>query len=230
MKTDLDIREISSVRKQDSQIARYRAPTPPKVIKPRALRPGKVIHLVKNGVAQKFDFYVVLAAALVIFTQGCATVKEATKNYDFYAFGVKAETFKPKNMNYFAVAAGVVTAIAVHEGGHYLYAGLNHMSVRQNGFYEVAAYGYSAQQYREFASAGHIAQAVGGLILTSIPYTRQTSFTKGYVVAELLETTLYSQAFRHDGDLVMSRQYGGSGWEEYGYDVIAVHNVLRIKW
>jgi hypothetical protein len=157
-------------------------------------------------------------------------LKNLSKGYDFYAFGVNLKTFDTDHMNYPAAIAGALTAVALHAGGHYAYAGLNHMSITQDGLREMVAAGYSERQYREFASAGMITQAIGGLILTSLPWTRQTSFTKGYVIAELLENSLYSQFFKNDGDFIMSRKYGGSGWEEYGYDAIALHNIFRINW
>jgi len=151
--------------------------------------------------------------------------------YDFYFFGVNLETFKTKNLNYPAAILGGLTAAAVHIGSHYAYAGLTHMSVTQCGFEERIPYGYSDQQYREFATVGHFGQALVGLLLTSIPATRQTSFTKGYVIWETIDVSTYPLLCTGSkGDINMSRQFGGSDWEHAGYSAIAIHNLLRINW
>lgn len=160
---------------------------------------------------------------------GCAGMKEATKGYDFYYFGVNTKTFK--EANYWKVTAGAITSVAVHTAGHYAYAGLNGMSVRQDGFKEVVDRGYSDKNCREFAQAGFLTQNLIGLALTSIPAFRQSDFTKGYVAMAFIETVSYPLLWQNDGDLYSSDKNGGNATLEYiGYSAVALHNLLRINW
>jgi hypothetical protein len=177
---------------------------------------------------------ILLAVFLVLcWTSAWAdSFAELTKGYDFYFFGVNLETFKAKNLNYPAAIAGGITAVLVHTGGHYLVAGLNGVSIKQEGLHEI--YDFSKmndRQCRDIASGGAIAQAIGGLILTSIPATRQSSFTKGYVIVEAVETISHPFVWNgYNDDTGMSINHGGSNWEMVGYDAIASHNLLRVKW
>jgi hypothetical protein len=105
------------------------------------------------------------------------------------------------------------------------------MDIRQEGFKEIVPYGYEARQYREFAQAGFLTQNLFGLLLTSIPFTRQSDFTKGYVAMAFIETVTYPLIWHDDGDLYNSNKFGGNATNEYiGYMAIATHNMLRIKW
>ena len=77
--------------------------------------------------------------------------------WDFYFFGVNTKTFKEADWK--MVALGAATSIAVHTAGHYAYAELNGMSIRQDGFCEKISFSnYSAKQNREIAQAGFVAQ------------------------------------------------------------------------
>jgi|ERR1035437_2386249 hypothetical protein len=168
---------------------------------------------------------IILAVCLLI---GCAGMKEATKGYDFYYFGVNTKMLK--EANYWKVAAGAITSVAVHTAGHYAYAGLNGMSVRQDGFNEVIS-GNEPKQTREFMQAGFLTQNLIGLALTSIPVFRQSDFTKGYVAMAFIETVSYPLLWQNDGDLYSSDKNGGNATLEYiGYSAVALHNLLRINW
>lgn len=152
------------------------------------------------------------------------------EGWDFYFFGVNTKTFK--DANYLKVAAGVATSIAVHTAGHYIYAGFTNINVTQDGFREVISGDYTNTEAREFAQAGFLAQSIGGLILTSIPYTRQSDFTKGYVAMEFLEVATYPMFWQGtSGDFNMSdRHNGDKDWEYAGHMAVAIHNMLRINW
>ncbi len=160
-------------------------------------------------------------------------LSDFTKGYEFYFFGVNTKTFK--EANYWKVGAGVVTSLAVHTGGHLFYARVHNMGCSFDGFQETVSWGYEPARYREFAQAGFIAQNLGGLILTSIPYTRQSDFTKGYVAMAFVQTVTYplTQPFMKEGygDLRYSDKYGGNAtWEYIGFSAIATHNLLRVNW
>lgn len=149
--------------------------------------------------------------------------------WDFYFFGVNARLFK--EADYRLLAAGVASSLAVHVAGHYAYAGLHGMKVRQHGFKEIVPAGYAAKRYREFAQAGFVAQHAVGLLLTSLPITRHSDFTRGYVALALAETVTYPALHRHEGDLHFSHRYGGNRDLEFAaYSAVAIHNVLRVKW
>jgi hypothetical protein len=157
-------------------------------------------------------------------------MRETVKNSDFYYFGVNAKTFK--EANYKAVALGAVASVVTHTAGHYAYAGLTGMRVQQDGLHEIVDGKAPEHNLRDFSMAGFALQNGVGLILTSIPATRQSDFTKGYVTAAFVETAFYPAFFRGEsGDLYMSNQYGGNADIEYAiFTAIATHNMLRVKW
>lgn len=170
-----------------------------------------------------------LIVAVVLMLSACAPIQETVKNSDFYYFGVNTKMVK--EANYWKVGAGVLTSVAVHTAGHYIYAGMTNMDVKQDGFLEVVDGSSSRREKREFSQAGHILQNGVGLILTSIPKTRQSDFTKGYVAAAWVETAFYPALFRKEGDLNISHDNGGNADLEYGVNLLlATHNMLRVKW
>ena len=152
----------------------------------------------------------------------------SSDDWQVYFFGVNWKSVKELNVP--KVVAGIATSILTHTAGHYLYAGMNEMKVRQNGLSEVLQEDYPAKQRREFSQAGMFMQNVVGVILTTIPATRKSDFTKGYVAAAFVQTAI-SPAWGNRGDLRMSNRNGGDGDVEYAaYSSIAVHNVLRVNW
>ena len=168
-----------------------------------------------------------LALVLILMLSACAPMRDTIKQTDFYYFGVSAKTFK--EANYWWVGAGAfVSVFIVHPGGHHLYAKLNNMTLTQQGLGEILDYGYDNRQSRECAQAGPLLQNVVGFILTSIPYTRQTDFTKGYVAAAFGETVLSPII---SNDLNSSNEKGGNAfWEYTGNLALATNNVLRVNW
>ena len=170
----------------------------------------------------------VAVAAALIFPAGSAQAQ--VKGWDFYFFGVNAKTFK--EADYKMVALGAATSAVVHVGGHYAYAGLHKMSVRQDGFIEVISFNeHSPQQIREFMMAGFVLQHAVGFALTTIPATRQTDFTRGYVVHAWAQTVGYPIFLHKEGDLHWSNHFGGNSDLEYAvYLAAATHNVLRVNW
>ena len=169
----------------------------------------------------------VAVAAALIFPAGSAQAQ--VKGWDFYFFGVNAKMIK--EADYRLVALGAVTSLAVHMAGHYAYAWANGMDVRQDGLCEmISLTENSPKQIREFMQAGFVLQHAVGLALTTIPATRQTDFTRGYVAFAWTETATYPLR-NGKGDLYYSDKYGGNrDWEYAAFMAIATHNVLRVKW
>lgn len=168
-------------------------------------------------------------ALLVVMVCGCGAIKETVKNSDFYYFGVNTKTFK--EMNYWKAGLGVLASVGVHAGAHWAYNGIFDMGAEQNGFLEVADGNCAPQKVREFSQVGFAAQNLGGLILTSIPKTRQSDFTKGYVVASWVEIVSYSLWNGDHGDFNMSASHGGNRDWEYALSLfVATHNILRVRW
>jgi hypothetical protein len=150
--------------------------------------------------------------------------------WDVYCFGVNTKAFKEADWK--MVVLGAATSLAVHTGGHYAYAGLSGMSVRQDWLSEIISFADSnPKQIREFMQAGFVAQHAVGLLLTTIPATRHTDFTRGYVAFAWFETATYPLHWASDGDLYWSDVYGGNRDMEYFvFMVIATHNLLRVSW
>lgn len=170
-----------------------------------------------------------LIVVFVVLLSSCAPIRETVKNSDFYYFGVNTKTFK--EANYWKAGAGVLASVATHTAGHYAYAGLTGMSVRQDGLFEVVDGNSPAHNLREFFAAGFALQNGVGLILTTIPATRQSDFTKGYVSAAFAETVLYPAIYRDNGDLHQLNEHGGNGDLAYGiFTGIATYNMLRVNW
>jgi hypothetical protein len=179
---------------------------------------------------KKIFIILCIAISLLFFVSNCKG-ESLTDGWDFYFFGVNTKIFK-EDVNYLKVGAGVVTSVAVHSAGHIIYGKINNMNFTFNGFQESIPSGYSDKQYREFSQAGFLAQNLGGLLLTSIPYTRQSDFTKGYVGTAFIMTVTYPLVWQHnDGDLYYSNIHGGNAtWEYVGYTALATHNLFKIKW
>ena len=153
----------------------------------------------------------------------------ANAQWDFYFFGVNPKMIKEADWK--MVALGAATSVAVHTAGHYLYAAVNDIHVHQDGCKEmISLHENSAREIREFSQAGFVLQHAVGLALTTIPATRQTDFTRGYVVAAFAETAIHPALFTGDNDLSMSDKYGGNRDLEYiGYMTVATHNLFRVK-
>ena len=166
--------------------------------------------------------------AILFLLVSCLPVQ--AQGYDFYFFGVNPKVLK--NSDWKMVALGAATSVVVHTAGHYLYAAANDIHVRQDGFKEmISTRENSAREIREFAQAGFVLQHAVGLALTTISATRQTDFTKGYVVAAFAETVSYPILHQQQGDLITSDRYGGDRDLEYiGYMAVATDNLFRIKW
>jgi len=175
-----------------------------------------------------------LILLFIIVLVGCSGVhsdiKKEIEHTQFYYFGVNSRMVK--EANYWKVGAGALASIGVHIGAHYAYAGVSGMSVRQEGFFEVFDGDCNPRQKREFSQAGLFAQNIVGLVLTSIPATRQSDFTKGYVLVSFIETAFYPVLWRGEsGDLYQSNKYGGNADLEYAiFTAVATHNMLRVNW
>lgn len=149
-------------------------------------------------------------------------------NWQFYFFGVDLQWAKTAKWEY--VAAGVATSVLVHVAGHYIAADITGSKIRQDGFKEIITY-YKDSDARWIGRAGFIAQNGIALILTSFEKTRQSDFTRGFVIASALETWTYPVRYNEDGDLAMINKAGGNKDIEYGiYSAVAAHNMLRLKW
>lgn len=172
----------------------------------------------------------ILTLFLLILTVAARPAAAHADGWDFYFFGVNAKTFK--EADYKMVALGAITSLAVHTAGHYLYAAAADMHVRQDGFKEIVSLSdNSTREIREFAQAGFILQHAVGVALTTIPATRQTDFTKGYVAFAFFETLSYPVIHQHTGDLSLSDNNGGNGYADYAvFMTVATHNILRVKW
>ena len=174
--------------------------------------------------------YIVLLLPILICLMTGIPAHAQPIGWDFYFFGVNTKTFKEADWK--MVALGAATSVAVHTAGHYAYAWANGMSVKQDGFREIISFNEnSAREIRQFAQAGFVAQHFVGLVLTTIPATRQTDFTRGYVAMAWMETVTYPLLHPDDGDLYLSHHFGGNrDWEYAAYMAVATHNVLRVKW
>lgn len=170
-----------------------------------------------------------LIVVFVLLLSACTSLKETVKNSDFYYFGVNAKTFK--EANYWKAGAGALASVATHTAGHYAYAGLTGIHIRQQGLSEVVDGNLPAHNLRDFFTSGFALQNGIGLILTSIPVIRQSDFTKGYVTASFIEIVFYPAVYRTDGDLNQLSEHGGNGDLAYGiFTGIATHNMLRVNW
>lgn len=149
-----------------------------------------------------------------------------THAFDVYIFGVNVEYVKERN--YKEVVLGALTSILVHSAGHYLYANTHGMTIHQNGFRENIT-NDDTKENRECAQVGYLLQHTIGLILTTIPKTRHTDFTKGYTDMALLQTTIMTIIDGNNhGDFVTSDKYGGNKTIEFAlFETIGVYNYIK---
>lgn len=174
-------------------------------------------------------FFVIIFLLLFVSVNSQAAGRFSIKGYDIYFFGIDINALE--DSNYLSVAGGVAASFAVHTAGHWLYATSQGLPIRQSGLNEQL--GSSDQGHiRKFCQSGFALQNMVGLILTSLPQTRYSDFTKGYVAAAFLEINSYPALWTGSdfGDLKVSGLNGGNEWGEYAvYLSIASYNTLRIK-
>ncbi|MCK9570043.1 hypothetical protein M0R72_13960 [Candidatus Pacearchaeota archaeon] len=192
-------------------------------LSPVAMAASQTMPVPTTGIAKKTISTMVIALLICL-----STAPAHAGGWDFYFFGVNTKTFKEADWK--MVVMGAATSIAVHVGGHYAYAAANGISIYQDGCREVIGPA-STKQLREFNQVGFALQHAVGLALTSIPWTRQTDFTRGYVVAAWVETAVYPALNHKQGDLYWSNHYGGNSDYEYAaYMAVATHNLFRVNW
>lgn len=122
-------------------------------------------------------------------------------------FGVSGKDFKDRN--YFNIAVGMVTSLAVHEAGHFAMAEINgggarfefdSTTVRVND-----SSSWSSGDKQMFFRAGFLAQLLVGGILTAIPETRHSDFAVGFNGFTAANTAAYI-IFNPDGKYSDIRQ------------------------
>jgi len=169
-----------------------------------------------------------LAVMFVLFLSLNAQA-DTFEQTDFYFFGINMKAIE--KMDWKMVALGAVTSIAAHTAGHYVFAASKGLDVKLDGLSEDLEKGHSMNEGKGFARAGFLMQNAVGLLLTTFPATRQHDFTKGYVAAAFLETSLYAFVPQKGGDLNESEKHGGRMGVDYlAFTAVATHNLLRTKW
>jgi hypothetical protein len=163
-----------------------------------------------------------LLLLLLCVCSGCAGTK-------FYFFGVDTDIITEASRgDALKAAAGVVTSVAAHVGGHYLMAEVTGVTMKQVSWTKEEMTNGSRSDYRWCARGGFMLQHGFGLVLTSFETTRYSYFTKGYVVFAAAETWVYPLVNRgHYNDFKTSED----NHVDYAiFSGIALHNVLRVPW
>ena len=111
----------------------------------------------------------------------------AHAEWDFNFFGVDSKDFEDRKVSHIII--GCLTSFAVHEGGHWVAGKLVGMDPKfewNNGLVVDGGRNYdnkSDDQKALFHAGGFLAQAIVGVTLTAVPYTRHSDFSgsKAYI-------------------------------------------------
>lgn len=129
----------------------------------------------------------------------------ALTGWKFFILGVDVEHIQEGS--WAMVAAGAGSSLISHSVGHLIYSGPK----------ESVGYG----------RAGFALQSIIGLALTGFKATRESSFTKGWVIGTDLKLALYHQWHKDWGDFGTIEDQGGNRKRDYNaFCAIAVYNTL----
>ena len=157
-----------------------------------------------------------IAIIVLVFSvmAGHFGVVQAKGDYELYFFGVNIDSFN--DCNWLHVIAGAAASLLVHELGHALYL----ESQEQKWNFELSASSgmaitfsdsISQRQYRDFGRAGFALQTGIGLLLASIPASRGSDFTKGWVGINTVQLYTYDvREHEHGNDFSMIDKGGGN--------------------
>lgn len=126
------------------------------------------------------------AIILILLLTGCS-------GYNLKINGVNPKSFKNKSLT--KIIIGSIMSLAVHEGGHLLYAELNgggHFDFDNFAVISEDYYNNSYSEQQMFHRAGFLGQLFVGGILTAIPETRYSDFTFGFNTFTTLNTAIYT--------------------------------------
>jgi hypothetical protein len=144
-----------------------------------------------------------------------------------YFFGVDmALVTEASRKDALKVVAGAAVSAATHIAGHYVFAEVFDVDVKQNGFSEEFTTD-SESDRRWAARGGFILQHAVNLGLTSFETTRYSYFTKGYTITTSLQTWTYPLRHPNDGDFKTS---DAGMIDYYIFSALSTHNMLRIPW
>ena len=160
---------------------------------------------------------------LILILLGCANTK-------FYFCGIDVEKMEGANLG--EMALGAVAAIAVHVGGHYLFAELNGVEIHQKGKWEVVGNydGCSEKELAWFHRGGFLLQLAVNTVLIEFIDTPTSYFTEGFTLATTAQLLGYPFRFQEGGDINALNNVNANGDLEYGIALgWQLFNFMRIS-
>jgi hypothetical protein len=117
------------------------------------------------------------------------------EGWDFNFFGIDSSDFEDRKVSHIII--GCLASFAVHEGGHWAAGKLVGMDPKfewDNGLMvDAGAYDNKSDDKKAlFHAGGFLAQAIVGVTLTAVPYTRHSDFSVGFTGFTAINSTLYA--------------------------------------
>lgn len=140
-------------------------------------------------------------------------------DWKVYIMGIDLDIIKQKDWS--MMILGATSSMASHTIGHMAYLDLidhDYLSDPE---------GLTPDENRRYGRAGFALQSIIGLALTGFKATRESSFTKGWVIGTDLKLALYHQWHKDWGDFSTIEANGGNMARDYNaFCAIAVYNTL----
>lgn len=163
-----------------------------------------------------------IALIVLIFSvaAGNPDVVRAEGDYEIYFFGINLKSFH--NCDWLHIAAGAAASLLVHELGHALYLEAQEHKwdfelSTASGMAITFSDSLSRRQSRDFGRAGFALQTGIGLLLASMPASRGSDFTKGWVGVNTIQLYTYDvREHEHGNDFSMIDKGGGNPDLEMG--------------
>ena len=169
----------------------------------------------------------ILVAFIILFS-----TPASASGWKVYIMGVDLDLIKERD--WAMIGLGVGSSLLAHKIGHIGYLSLSnkHFSVKGDRVFYSSRYIYheklAPEESRRYARAGFAFQSLIGLALTGFKATRESNFTKGFILMTDLELALYHQYHKDWGDFSTIETNGGNMARDYNaFCAIAIYNTAR---
>ena len=134
-----------------------------------------------------------------------------------------------KRLDWKTFLAGAAVSVVAHEAGHLIALYATNTEYEFDSITSFTFKGSTPNDARWIARSGFIAQQGIGLILSH--FKKESSFTKGFNVMNLLTIATYPLRHSEDGDLNTLNKNGANSDLEYAiFTGIAIRNLIVLEW
>lgn len=174
----------------------------------------------------------------VLFIASMVSAPAHAQGFKYYFNGVDLAWLKDAKLkDYGMMLLGHVTCIAIHELSHIAYLEKNDIKYNyridfkhQTGVIKLNYNKMTNAQIRRFNRAGYTVDTIVGLILTSIPKTNNTYFTRGYVATHSIGLATYDLRNKKGDFKGLKKGGGDEDIFRIAVSLGSAHNLLRQDW